>query len=345
MKNFPTPFILLSFLAVGCPQEPEPDAVEVRFELTNGNPSFADFLDVPWPSDYHRQDNNPNSVDLRAFPNPTSSSLLDVYLETFQLYGKGYSGIGSQYFLIPGGVDPASMPQTAQESLASDASVFLVEVERPSTRIPIQIKAYENTFDFVARGTVAVRPMLGLHTLKQTALVVTNRVKAADGALVKASEHMQRVMNCETVETTLNLPDCKLYQEVLDGIGLSANDVALISLFTPQDPIADFMVATEQMIQDYEPQVRNVEFMLESWQTGNYYAYKGEIRLESYQRGSPPYTDRDRFDGEFVYDDDGTFVLQREDWVPFTLTPSSTCRRQCPLPFTGTGPVGTGFPP
>ncbi len=321
MKKYPTLPILFALLFTGCPQDAQDaDAVAIQFELTNGNPSFADFLDVPWPSDYHRQDGDPSTVDLRAFPNPTSSSLLDVYLETFQLHGEGYSGIGSQYFLVPGGADASSMPESPEASLEKGASVFLVEVDNPAQRIPVQIKVFDQEWAFTQKGTVAVRPVLGLHTLKQTALVVTNKVRTTDGAPVKASDHMKKVMNCEPVETTLFVPDCELYAQVLAGVGLEAEEVALISLLTPKDPTVDFMAATEKMMVSYEPEVRDIEFMLDAWQTGNYRAYKGQIRIDNYQRGNPPYNDRDSFEGEFVYDDEGAFVVQREEWVPFSLT-------------------------
>ena len=120
--------------------------------------------------------------------------------------------------------------------------------------------------------------------------------------------------------TTLFVPDCTRYAKVLDGIGLSADEVALISLLTPQDPTTAFLSATEKMIADYEPEVRNVEFMLEAWQTANYYAYKGELKLENYQKGIPPYNKKDDQEGRFVYNDDGSFAVQAEEWAPFTLT-------------------------
>ena len=129
----------LVLLTSGCPENGD-DGLnsEVQFTLTNGNPSFADFLDVPWPSDFQRQDDNENTVDMRAFPNPTSSTLLDTYIETFQLHATGYSGVGSQYFYSPEGIDTATVPQTPKASLQADA-ISLVK-RTPDVRIPAEIK-------------------------------------------------------------------------------------------------------------------------------------------------------------------------------------------------------------
>jgi hypothetical protein len=325
MKYLSLSLLSLVLFSLGCPEvEDEGPTSEVRFTLTNGNPSFADFLDVPWPSDFHRQDGNVNTVDLRAFPNPTSSSLLDTYVETFQLNATGYSGVGSQYFYSAEGIDESSIPQTPKESIQDGASIFLVEIDHLETRIPVEIKVYDKDLAFVQKGTVAVRPLLGLHTIKPTALIVTRAVKNASGGSLVASEDMKKMMTCESVETTLLVPDCKIYEKVLSGLGLSVDEVALINILTPQDPTAELMAATQQMIIDYVPEIRNIEFMLESWQTANYDAYKGELLIENYQKGNPPYSKREEEHGRFVFNDDGTFALQAEEWAPFTLTVPKT---------------------
>ena len=321
MKHLSFSLFSLVLLTIGCPENADQGPTsEVRFILTNGNPSFADFLDVPWPSDFHRQDGNENTVDMRAFPNPTNSTLLDTYVETFQLNATGYSGVGSQYFYSPEGIDADSVPQTPKDSIEDGATLFLVELDNLDTKIPVEIKVYDRDLDFVKSGTVAVRPLLGLHTIKPTALVVTNKVKNAEGGSLTASEDMKKMMACEPVETTLYVPDCKRYQKVLDGIGLDADEVALISLLTPQDPTADFLPATEKMIESYGPEVRNIEFMGDSWQTANYYAYKGELKLENYQKGNAPFNKREDEEGRFVFDDEGAFAVQSEEWAPFSLT-------------------------
>jgi hypothetical protein len=301
--------LTLAFV-LGC--DPLGGVAEVRFELPRER--WHDFLDVPWPSDALRTD---DGLDLSAFPNPYGSSTLDDYVALFSS-SPGYSTSGALYFQVEGGVDESSLPQSPRESVAADATMFLVTLADPSRRVPIEWQHYPEGTAFLPPGSMAVLPLLGAIVDGPAALVVTSRARAADGRALGASSDLRALLRCEPLDGLTAQPDCEAYEALPAKVGLSADEIALLQIFTPQDATAPLKRGFEVVTARAAASVKDFAIYETGYQ--EYVVFTGTVDLAQFQAGSAPYNDFDGVTGGFVLDDDGRPIVQREETVEVVVT-------------------------
>ena len=304
----------LFLLGPACLLEPsEP----VQFQVPRGG--FPDFLDTPWPSDLLlRRTGDASRLDLGAFPNPSGVAFLEDYVAVIQ-NAPGYSSSGPLYFRVEGGVSPDTLPSDAFASTADDASMFLVALDAPSTKIPIRWRYYAAGTSFLPAGTVAAAPVLGYVVPGPAALVVTRFVQHANGRRLGPSVDMLALLKCGEIENVEVQPDCAPYATLLNALELDAEDVALMQIFTPFDATIGLRKAFEFLRSQAPPEPMVTE-RVPGGLYDLYTQYRGEVALAQFQAGTPPFTTNDGVTGAFVFDDDGVPIVQRSEQVRFVLT-------------------------
>jgi hypothetical protein len=279
------------------------------------------FLDVPWPSDLLLRRDGEGAVvgiDLRAVPNPSGVLVLEDYLALFQSV-KGYSASQTMYFRVEAGVDASTLP-SAEGSLASGASMFLVEVDAPTVRHPIETAVYPDATGFLPAGSVAVRPVLGSVLKGRVALVVTSDARDAASARLGPSPDMRALLACDegvVEKDDGGTVDCAPYRTLREALGLEIDDTALIQMFTVQDSTGELIRAADVVRSLPRP---TIEVTAKLGAYDLYDAYTGIIEMRIFQRGVPPFAAFDGVTGSIGFDDDGTLHVERTEQVAFVLT-------------------------
>jgi hypothetical protein len=293
-----------------------PERAPVAFDLPRGE--RQEFLASPWPSDLMIKKDG--ALNLRAFPNPFGSDTLEQFLGIFAT-APGYAAASTLYFHVPGGVDDDTLPKTPQDSIADDASLFIVELDGPRAghRLPIEIATYDDGTSFLPAGTVAVNLLLGVVPHGRMALVVTSAVHRKDGMPLGPDADLKALLACGDLDDVDAAFDCKDYQQVQNDLGLATDDVASIQIVTPQASSVGLQKAAA-VARAYEPTIGSTITRRASRSTDTFFVFDGTITIARYQAGEPPYQTYDGQSGGFVLDDDGAPIVQAEETIPFVLT-------------------------
>ncbi len=131
MRALPIFFLL----AAACAPEAIPGTqVSMRWQRD------ASLYDAPFPSEDLRKTDG--AIDLRAFPNPDSVSLVAQSIETLSRDARGFATSGAIYFRLSAAIDPARLPSLAA-STTSRANVFLMDVDERSPQRVAPVRAAE----------------------------------------------------------------------------------------------------------------------------------------------------------------------------------------------------------
>jgi hypothetical protein len=141
-----------------------------------------DFYARPYPSDDRK--NADGTIDLSTYPRP--SALIKEYVDTVAQDKHGFGENSCIYFRFSGAIDATSLPQTAQDSMASGASVYLTEVAA-GQRVPVVTHLREKGGKYAGPNLLAVCPFPGLPLapLTKYTATVTTGVRAANGAPIQ----------------------------------------------------------------------------------------------------------------------------------------------------------------
>ncbi len=94
-------------------------------ELTNEH-----WFDHPFPSDIRRDADG--KVQLGGMLNPSLNKVVQQYEDATQGLLDGFSPAASAYFLFDGDLDATTLPKQPQDSLATNSSIQLVDVDPAS---------------------------------------------------------------------------------------------------------------------------------------------------------------------------------------------------------------------
>lgn len=213
-----------SFLALvaltACSRSADPVGPVARFELER-----SAFFDAPWPSD-DRVDAD-GTIALSDFPDPGGAGLLRGWLD----FGESQVGFGTNspiYVAFEEPLDPARLPSPA-ESVEDGASVFLVDVDPTSPwrdeRVPVEWQVFDQYTTWLTPGLLAVKPVPGfpLRPATRYALVVTT---AAASPAPRMADVWEEAGFADLAGT-------------LDGLGVDREEVAVATVFTTTDPLAE----------------------------------------------------------------------------------------------------------
>jgi hypothetical protein len=316
LRASPALFVCCGVLtaAVACTPELEPRE-PVTFVLPSA--ARADFLDTPFPSDLLVLDDG--RLDLRTFPNPFNSATLEDFLLIFET-APAWAGSSTLYFKVDGGVDERTLPADARASVADDSGLFVIELDGPSPgrRLPIVWANYPEGTASLPPGTVAVNLLLGAVPRGRFALVATSTLKHSNGTRLGPSDDLRALIACDLPSTLDRDVDCAPWSALPETLGLDVNDIAIANVITPQDSSRGLLAAYD-VARAYTPEVSAISER-PTGQNALYTTYDGVIRLAQFQAGNPPFDIHDGSSGGFVFDDDGTPIVQAEEDIPFTLT-------------------------
>jgi hypothetical protein len=252
------------------------------------DPASEDFFDTPWPSDARLDADGTLALD--AFPNPLNIALVDTYLETADAL-TGFGTSSPIYVRFDGPFDPATLP-TPAESVQPGSPLILVELAT-GARTPVQWE--QTTYDgspWAPPDLLAVAPLHGwaLKGGQRYALLVTTQI-------ARPSERWRRE------------PLLPALEDALRDLDLEADDLAIATVFTTQDPVGEmadvaWFVRNQIELPDFDVTLEHLE------DRETYTAYRTHYLGPVFTQGAPPYTVEG---GEFTFDDEGRPIVARFD--------------------------------
>ncbi len=175
----------------------------------------------------------------------------------------GFSTFGINTFEVYPDIDPASLPQTPEESVSDDSPIWLVQLEEGSsdfgTRIPIRVERTEG-FEFGEDDkddhehlfwSVSVRPLRPLDPQTRYVVVVRRGLTAPGGSELEPSVHFGMVsgrlpVNSEAFSADLIQAERERFAPVMAAltqapIGVALDDLVLAFDFTTQTLTTDLL--------------------------------------------------------------------------------------------------------
>lgn len=156
---------------------------------TSGIPDPCNPLDghgcmLPWPSStYLKEDSTTETgfrVDIPLAAMPTNEDEVTIDPAPLNRYD-GFSMTAPLLARFETGVSPDGLPsfKNPDESLAADSPIVLVDLDT-GERAPFFAELDVNTMDVAVRNLI-IRPLARLHEKAHYGVIITNKVKAADG--------------------------------------------------------------------------------------------------------------------------------------------------------------------
>lgn len=261
----------------------------VRFDF---NAASTDFFAFPFPNDLRvTADGGP---DLSAFPDNGKQVLEDLKAEL----GSGTQGFSPHqavYFAFEDAIVPSSVPNNAGIAISSDASVFIINLEKGSPsygkKMLADVKIYPNAGTFHPANLLSIRPVYGfpLRTGERHAAVVSKRVELSGNLPVKPNPFWEEIRSSV-------LPPAGVPPEVhsqtraligdLEAAGIDPDDVLVATPFTVGDP--------SYAINAINTAVKTMEFPIPSAitlaeNTADYLVYEGTFPLVEFLEGTAPF--------------------------------------------------------
>ena len=296
---------------------------EARFQVAD-EPAETPLADVPWPSDLYRAEDG--ALDLRGFPEPTSSGILQSLRRAIETNTPGFGTSGTLYLAFDGPLDVRALPPDPRESLRDDAVLFLVDVDPQSAergrRWPIAFRlgvCEERPDDpdaacaaaptqYLPPHHVNVRLLEGVALRPSTtyALVVTEDV-------AQPSESFSATLGDEEPDGALGRA-WEVHAPLRAWLEETGVRAAGASVFTTQDPVSDLFAAREFITRLDPPPL--LEVSSRGVQQSRFELFIGRYRAPRFQEGEPPY----RFTGGRIVFEDGQPVVQGEEEMRFALS-------------------------
>ena len=204
----------------------------------------SSLFDAPYPSDLRR--NESGTIDLSTFPNPFKLSIIENYIDVANTLD-GYGTSSPLYVKFSGSIDVTLLPEPAASHLES-SPIQLVNVDPDSEnwgmRTPITHQYTPTETAYQPAHLLSITPYYGfvLDPATTYALVVTTAI--AD----------QNSDFAETLE-----PDSDLYPhmapllDTLPKLGLTPDALAVATVFTTDNPLAEMSAISDQIKFDMPP--------------------------------------------------------------------------------------------
>ncbi|MEO8705229.1 MAG: hypothetical protein ABI867_34620 [Kofleriaceae bacterium] len=276
-----------------------------------------DFYSLPFPNDLWRTAEG--TLDLSQFP--TNSLIVDTYrVAAEELDGFGLNQ--AIFTRFSGPLDTASMPDPAA-SMLEGASVYLVDVTPGSRthgeRTPLVVTFRTAPTQTLGDNHIVARafPGFGLRDGTTYALVVTDRVRTADGGSVAAAARFRELLG--DGGDALIVDARQHYQPLLDWLDEPGDD--------ERDDVISAAVFTTQHATAIVPAIRKGVFtapapvageVVAGASTADFKLFTGTYSAPNLQEGDVPYHEPPS--GRISVGADGAAVVQRMETMRFALT-------------------------
>ncbi len=286
--------MLSLFLAIACTGDPEPDGPGMRFDPA------GDFWASPLPGDHRLRGDG--TVDVSGFPNPSELPVIDDLVALLDGVATG-AGQTAPIFLPFDGPLPASGWPDAAGSVDADSPVLLVDLATGESH-PVDVAVLDDGGPSGASDLLALLPVQGFPLRADTRYAAAVRQAVGDTLLQPLPEAARALW-----------PDV-----------LADEDLAALTVFTTQDPLAEQTVLAAAVAADFATDVDSAWTVTEVYD--DYCVVESTITVPVFQAGESPYLDGG---GEIVFVD-GEPVLDHHETARILVT----------LPRTA-APAG-GFP-
>jgi predicted esterase len=274
-----------------------------------------DFYSLPFPNDLWRAG---GTLDLSLFP--TNSLIVDTYREAAQeLDGFGLNQ--AIFTRFDGPLDNTSLPDPAA-SMVEGASVYLVDVDPASpthgARTPLAVKFRAAATQTLGDNHIVARPYpgFGLRGGTTYALVVTDRVRAADGGSVTAAPRFRELLG--DGGDALIVDARQHYQPLLDWLDEPGDDergaVISAAVFTTQHATAIMPALRKGVFSAPAPVAADV---VAGAASPDFKLFTGTYQAPNLQEGDVPYHEPPT--GRITVAGDAA-VVQRMEPMRFALT-------------------------
>ena len=288
------------------------------------NGEMPDFFALPFPTDLRLKADQ--TLDMRGFPDPTNSSMIQTYFPLIAANTKGWGNNSAIYFRFEAALDKNSLPQTAADSMASAATVFLINVDAGSAargeRIPLVWKFYNQATLFVPANTLALQMVAGFSLKPATtyAAVITRSVRDAGGYPLGSPRELELVKAGHPLSNRDEETARKLHAPALDYLaaqGIARNQIAALALFTTQDPVGEMFKIREYIYDTMS--APTFSELTHKEDKGLFHYYFGRFPSWNYQCGLPPYQNPED-GGDIMLDAQGRPTCSRQESLRFSLT-------------------------
>src|SRR5262245_19129953 len=207
--------------------------VTALFEL----PPTSEYYALPFPNDLRRRADG--TIGLTGLPR--EKPLIAEWLDDFSAKSGGFGPNQAIFVRFSGDIDTTTLPP--EPGLAANASVYLVNVDPKSPergqRVPLRMRFQSNAAYMIGPEWLGCLPYPGFPLRQSTtyALVVTRRVKGADGTPVRRSADFAALMGAGGDAKVVLART--VYQPLLDWLdeagGDGRDDVVDAAVYTTMD--------------------------------------------------------------------------------------------------------------
>ena len=297
------------------------------------------YYDLPWPSDLRRDADK--TIHVAGLYDPTLSPVVESYVTLSKGLLDGFSPTSSGYFRFTDAIDTTTLPADPKASVDPNSTVQLVDVDPASPqkgqRHLLQTFWRQDQGLYWLQNTLAVQPALGYPLRPRTkyAIVVTNGLRTATGAIFSPSDDLKQVLDLAPVSDRVKAAHDAMAPDLatLAGVGLTKDKIVHLTTFTTNDPTAElFTIADNVAAQVPAPTVEDGTWKQDQTES-TYDVYEAKYSPSpNYQQGNIPFS-QPSDGGNFVFDASGKPVLQNTFDMRFSLViPNATA---CPMPAAG----------
>ena len=294
---------------------PRPDGPGVWMDHSRA----AGFYLAPFPSESLRREDG--GISMAGFPRE-GADIIRAMLDIVESDADGFGVSSAVYFQTTAPIDVEALGGLS-DSVAPDAAAFLVNVDpespRHRERLPVTSSFMEDGGPYGSPNQLALLPLQGVPLAEGAlhAAVVTTRVQTTDGAPLEPSPVVASLSRGERPEG-MSEAAAAAYQSALaelEGLGVTAGDVAGLAVFRTGRPSAGMLEGREAILAEPRPELERPWEMIETHP--DYCVYRSAARMPVYQAGAPPFTEGG---GGWARDAEGRLEVQRHEEARVLVT-------------------------
>ena len=304
-------------------------ATTAAFDLNADLQNQSEFYNLPYPSDFRLDENG--HPDMSGFPVFSKHNFgLFKRLKTIANDRPGFPTTAAGYFRFNQPLEPLDIEQLIPAEI--DSPILLIDIDRNSPErgrlFPVVASTPEPDPFYVPEHLLAVSPFPGivLKPNRQYAYVVRDSLKDANGQALKTPDLFAQLRQGSIPQGDIRRKFLAyvLYKplwEALDLLGINRESVVIATVFTTGDVVAEMADISDQVLADYEPDIRSLKRDPSQVISDiDYCKFTAKIRLPQFQKGFPPYFFYQEREGLFVFDSNGKLKRQRTQTVPVVIT-------------------------
>lgn len=308
-------------LLIGCAGEQTAgQGATALFRLPKGEPS-RQLFELPYPNDLRLRSDG--TIDLGHLSSG-QEELLQHYFD-FAANNRlgGFGTNGAAFFRFSEPIDPDSLPETDEASVAQDAPVVWINVDPGSPdygrRLPLRFSFRERAGTYIGPNSLAVRRVPGfvMRPGSRYAVLITDGLRDIQGRPVQADEAFAALLDNRSPDTELQSAHAayESLRAFLDDAQIEG--VVSAALFSTGEPTALAGLARDVVYKRPAPVATDLVVVSE---TDAYVEIQGKYVAPNFQQGSSPYPSPDQGGAIAVDPVSGEPEVVREEQLRFALT-------------------------